>query len=228
MTAAYFSKRTFAFLRELKANNSREWFTANKARYEADVREPSLRLIADLAGPLGSISPHFIADPRRQGGSLFRIHRDTRFASDKTPYKTWSGARFAHVRAKQVPAPSFYLHIQPGGCFAGGGIWHPEPPTLRRIRDFLVDNPATWKRGMHGKAFHERFTFWGDHLQRMPRGFDANHELAEELKLKNIAAGADFSDAIALSGELLPWIVTTFRGIAPLNDYLCAALDLEF
>lgn len=228
MSDVYFSKHTFRFLNELQANNSREWFTANRARYEADVREPSLRLIADLAAPLAKISSHFVADPRKQGGSLFRIHRDTRFANDKTPYKTWSGARFAHERAKQVPAPSFYLHIQPGGCFAGGGIWHPESPTLKRIRDFLVDNPATWKRGMRGKAFREKYGFWGDRLTRPPRGYDAAHELIDELKMKNFAAGADFPDTIALSSELLPQLVTTFKGVAPLNDYLCAALDLEF
>lgn len=228
MADAYFSARTFRFLKDLAANNSREWFLANKDRYEADVREPSLRLVADLAAPLAKISTHFVADPRKQGGSLFRIHRDTRFANDKTPYKTWSGARFAHERAKQIPAPSFYLHIQPGGCFAGGGIWHPESPTLKKIRDFLVDNPAAWKRGVHAKSFRDKFEFWGESLIRPPRGFDADHPLIGDLKRKNFAAGTNFANNVALSDELLPHIVATFKGVAPLNDYLCAALDLEF
>src|SRR6187402_842272 len=102
MPATYFSNATFRFLRDLAAHNNREWFAANKPRYEAAVREPYLRLIADMQAPLARISPHFRADPKEQGGSLFRIHRDTRFASDKTPYKTWSGARFAHERVRQV------------------------------------------------------------------------------------------------------------------------------
>lgn len=228
MAEGYFTANTFRFLKDLAANNSREWFNANRERYEAEVREPSLRLIGDLAVPLTKISSHYLADPRKQGGSLFRIHRDTRFANDKTPYKTWSGARFAHERAKQMPAPSFYLHIQPGGCFAGGGIWHPESPTLKKIRDFLVDNPAAWKRAVHSKPFREHYEFWGESLTRVPRGYDADHPLIDDLKRKNFAAGATFSNAIATSPELLPHIASTFKGIAPLNDYLCAALDLEF
>ena len=228
MADAYFTAKTFRFLKDLAANNSREWFHANKDRYEADVREPSLRLVADLGEPLAKISKHFVADPRKQGGSLFRIHRDTRYANDKSPYKTWSGARFAHERARQMPAPSFYLHIQPDGCFAGGGIWHPESPTLKKIRDFLVDNPASWKRAVHAKTFRDRYQFWGESLIRPPRGYDANHPLIDDLKRKNFAAGANFANNVALSDELLPHIVATFKGVAPLNDYLCAALDLEF
>ena len=228
MADAYFTAKTFRFLKDLVANNSREWFHANKDRYEADVREPSLRLVADLGEPLAKISKHFVADPRKQGGSLFRIHRDTRYANDKSPYKTWSGARFAHERARQMPTPSFYLHIQPGGCFAGGGIWHPESPTLKKIRDFLVDNPASWKRAVHTKTFRDRYEFWGESLIRPPRGYDANHPLIDDLKRKNFAAGANLANNLALSDELLPHIVATFNGVAPLNDYLCAALDLEF
>ena len=109
MPNTYFSKATFRFLRDLAANNNRTWFAANKSRYEDTLREPFLRLIADMQAPLAKISTHYRADPRAQGGSLFRIYRDTRFASDKTPYKTWSGARFAHERRRQVEAPSFCI-----------------------------------------------------------------------------------------------------------------------
>jgi len=224
----YFSPATFRFLRDLRRNNNRAWFAANKARYEDVLRQPFLRLIADMQAPLARISPHYRADPRAQGGSLFRIHRDTRFAHDKTPYKTWAGARFAHERRRETEAPSFYLHIQPGDCFAGGGIWHPEPATLKRIRAFLEENPAAWKKATHGKAFRSRFEFWGESLVRPPRGFDPAHELIEDLKRKNFAAGTGFDDAMACSDELLPTVVDTFKRIAPMIDYLCAALDLEF
>ena len=147
----YFDATAFRFLRNLARNNNREWFSAHKAQYEATVRDPFLRLIADLAEPLAKISAHFRADPRPSGGSMFRIYRDTRFANDKSPYKTWLGARLFHERARQVHAPLFYVHIQPGRCFAGGGIWHPEGPALKRIRDFLVDNPASWKKATHAR-----------------------------------------------------------------------------
>ena len=228
MPTTYFSPATFKFLRDLARNNNRAWFAANKPRYEDVLRQPFLRLIADLQAPLAKISTHYRADPRAQGGSLFRIHRDTRFANDKTPYKTWAGARFAHERRREVEAPSFYLHIQPRDCFAGGGIWHPEPATLKRIREFLEGNPAAWKKAVHSRAFHERFEFWGESLSRPPRGYDPAHELIEDLKRRNFAAGQGFKESLACSDELAPFVVDTFRRVAPMIDYLCASLDLEF
>jgi uncharacterized protein (TIGR02453 family) len=228
MAERYFSAATFRFQRDLGANNNREWFAANKTRYEDVLREPFLRLITDMQAPLAKISKHFRADPRPQGGSLFRIYRDTRFANDKKPYKTWAGARFAHERRREVEAPSFYLHIQPRDSFAGGGLWHPEPPTLKKIREFLADNPAAWKKAAHSTSFRRRFEFWGESLSRPPRGFDPEHTLIEDIKRKNFAAGASIADSIVTSDELLPTVVDTFKRIAPMIDYLCASLELEF
>src|SRR5258707_2674314 len=108
MPQIYFTPKSFVLIREFARNNSREWFAANKERFEEILRDPFLRLIGDLAAPLAKISPHFRADARAQGGSMFRIYRDTRFSNDKTPYKTWLGARLYHERSKQVPAPTFY------------------------------------------------------------------------------------------------------------------------
>ena len=228
MSKTYFSKATFTFLRALARNNNREWFRAHQSAYDRDVRDPFLALIADLQTPLAKISPHLRADPRKSGGSLFRIYRDTRFANDKTPYKTWAGARLFHERRREIESPSFYLHIQPRDCFAGGGLWHPEPPTLKKIREFLADNPAAWKKAVHGKAFRERFEFWGESLTRPPRGFDPAHELIDDIKRRNFAAGAAIADSIATSDELLPVVVDIFKRTAPMIDYLCAALELEF
>lgn len=228
MPHAYFTPATFRFLRALDRNNSREWFLAHKAEYERDVRDPFVQLITDIQEPLAKISSHYRADPRKNGGSLFRIHRDTRFSNNKLPYKTWQGARFFHERRHEIPAPSFYIHVQPGDCFAGGGIWHPEPDALKRIRAFLTDNPAAWKRATQSKTFREHFTFWGESLSRPPRGFDADHELIEDIKRKDFAAGETFDEKLACSTELLPWVVATYKRLAPMNDYLCAAMELEF
>ena len=228
MATTYFTSATFKFLRDLKANNNRIWFNENKPRYEEVLRQPFLQLIADLQAPLAKISSHFVADPRGQGGSLFRIYRDTRFANDKTPYKTWSGARLFHERARQVDAPSFYLHIQQGDCFVGGGKWHPEAESIKRIRAFIADNPAAWKKATRSKSFAAHFTLGGDSLVRHPRGFDADHELIEDIKRKDFVASERFADSIAMSAELKPLLVDRFKRVAPLVDYLCASLDLEF
>jgi len=228
MGQQYFTAATFKFQRDLAKTNNRTWFAANKARYEDVLRDPFLRLIEDMQAPLAKISKHYRADPKPSGGSLFRIYRDTRFRNDKTPYKTWAGARFGHERRREIAAPSFYLHIQQRDSFAGGGLWHPEPPTLKKIREFLADNPAAWKKAVYGKPFRERFEFWGEALTRPPRGFDPQHELIEDIKRRNFAAGAAIADSIVTSDELLPAVVDTFKRIAPMIDYLCAALELEF
>jgi uncharacterized protein (TIGR02453 family) len=228
MSRAYFSPATFRFLRQLARHNNRTWFHAHKADYERHVREPFLTLIADLEEPLAKISPHYRAEPRKVGGSLFRIHRDTRFSHNKQPYKPFAGARLFHERRREIAAPSFYLHIEPGNCFAGGGLWHPESHTLRNIRGFMVDNPAAWKRATRRRVFREHFSFWGESLKRQPRGFDPRHELIDDLKRKSVAAGEGFDDAFACSDRLHHFAVTTFKRIAPMVDYLCAAQNLEF
>jgi uncharacterized protein (TIGR02453 family) len=225
---SYFTPDTFKFLRDLARHNERPWFHANKARYEAVVREPFLRLIADLAEPLAKISPHFRADPRPVGGSLFRIQRDTRFSGDKAPYKTWAGARFFHERARQVEAPLFYLQIAPGDCFIAAGLWRPRAETQRRVRDFLVDNPAAWKRAVHAPAFRRRFELDGESLVRPPRGFDPDHELIDDLRRKDFVASRRFEDRLALDAQLRHGVANEFARLAPMIDYLCAALDLEF
>jgi len=129
MASAHFSPALFGFLAELAANNERGWFEANRARYRAELRDPMLRFIEDFAPRLAAISPHFVADPRPNGGSLFRVHRDVRFARDKRPYKTNAGAHFRHAAARDAHAPGFYLHLEPGTVFAGGGRFSDSPPS---------------------------------------------------------------------------------------------------
>jgi uncharacterized protein (TIGR02453 family) len=237
----YFTAKTFRFQRALAKNNSREWFTAHKADYEEYLKQPFLRLITDLQAPLAKISTHFRADPRPTGGSLFRIYRDTRFANDKTPYKAWAGARLFHERTKianadatlqrpgtAIEAPSFYLHIQPGNSFVGGGLWHPETTTQRRIRDFIVQNPESWKKATRAPAFRRKFDMHDESLSRPPRGYPADHELIDDLKRKNYVAMTSLDDAAVTGSQMLKAVGDGLRGCAPLIDYLCAALDLEF
>jgi uncharacterized protein (TIGR02453 family) len=225
---AYFNAKTFTFLRGLARNNSREWFHAHKDDYEAQVRAPFQRLLLDLQPDLAAISGQYRADPRPVGGSLFRIHRDTRFASDKTPYKTHAGARLFHQRHRELDTPSFYIHVQPGHCFVGAGIWHPEAPTLRRIRHFIADNPEAWRKAVHSPAFRRRFDLGGESLQRPPRGFPPEHPLIEDLKRKSFVGSVALDDDVVLGPGLRRSVASALSGLAPLVDYLCASLDVEF
>ncbi len=224
----YLRPAAFRFLRDLARHNDRTWFHANKARYETEVREPVLRLIGDLQPVLASISPHYRADPRKVGGSMYRIQRDTRYSHDKAPYKTWAAVRLAHERRREMEAPSFYLHFEPGECFIGAGFWHPSSHTLRAFRDFVVDNPATWTSITHAPAFASRYAFIGESLKRTPLGYDIKHPLLDDLKRKDWVATRAFDDALACSDELLPFVEESLRELAPMVDYLCAALDLPF
>ncbi|KAA2286102.1 DUF2461 domain-containing protein [Arenimonas fontis] len=224
----YFTDKTFLFLRKLARNNNKAWFERHRRDYDEHLKQPFLRLIADLQPDLAAISPHYRADPRGNGGSLFRIHRDTRWSADKTPYKTWGGARFFHERRREVASPSFYLHIQPGNSFLGAGIWHPEPEVQRRLRVFIADNPAGWRAAVHSPSFRRRYEMWGDSLLRPPRGFPADHPLIEDIKRKDFTAGMALDDGTVLGPRLRQAVARGFSGLAPLVDYLCAALDLEF
>ena len=222
------SPALFRFLTQLAANNTRTWFHAHKARYEAEVREPVLHLIGNLQPVLASISPHYRADPRKLGGSMYRIQRDTRYSHNKAPYKTWASVRLAHERRREMEAPSFYLHFEPGNCFVGAGFWHPSSPTLRAFRDFVVDNPASWTQITQAQDFRSRFHFTGESLKRAPAGFDIAHPLIEDLRRKDWVAVRAFDEALACSDALMPFLDESLHALAPMVDYLCAALDLPF
>lgn len=222
----HFRPALFAFLRELAKNNRRDWFQANKDRYARSVREPATRFITDFAGELRKLSPHLRADPRPVGGSLFRIHRDTRFSKDKSPYKTHVGIRFPHEAGKDVHGPTFYLHLQPGEVFAGAGVWRPDGASTRKIRDAIVEDPAAWRRAAHGKRFRERFELTGDALKRPPRGYDPEHPLIGDLMRKDFIGMTRFTQKDVTSPDFLERFTAACRDGMPLVKFLSGALGL--
>ncbi|MBT8202910.1 MAG: DUF2461 domain-containing protein [Acidimicrobiia bacterium] len=224
----YFTSATFTFLRDLEGNNKREWFKANKGRYDATIKEPALDFIEDFAKPLSRISPHFVADPSLQGGSLFRIYRDTRFSKDKTPYKTNTGLHFRHFMAKDAHAPGFYLHIQPGENFMGVGLWRPETKVAYQIREHIAEHPAEWKKASRGKRFADVFSLEGDSLTRPPKGFDADHPLIEDLKRKDFIASTRLTQKDVTSSGFMKTFESNCKRAAPFMKFLCDALGVPF
>ncbi len=224
----YFTAETFAFLTALAENNRREWFEAHRQDYEEFVRMPALQLISDMGGELPAISRHFTAQPRKAGGSLMRVHRDTRFSREKTPYKTNIGIQFRHERGKDIHAPGFYLHIAPDECFLGIGLWHPDAQALGRIREALAERSTVWLAARDDKAFRRHFTLDGDSLINPPRGFAKDHPLIEDLRRKDFIGLAPLTSTQATGAALLPLMVERFRQAAPYMRFLCRALDLPF
>jgi len=220
----YFTPVVFRFLEELRENNNRDWFAANKQRFEKNVRDPILRFIADVGPGLQKISPYIVADPRPSGGSLFRIYRDTRFSKDKSPYKTHLGAHFFHESTKRAPSvPGFYLHVQPGESFIAAGIWHPDSGALARVRDAIAAGSADWKALRKTKLPIE-----GGSLKRPPRGYAPNHPDIEQLKRTDFVTSARISDAQLCRADFPATFLRHCRTMAPLVKFVSRAMDLAW
>lgn len=224
----HFTPRLFAFLKELKAHNDRAWFEENRGRYEEHLLDPALRFVSDFGPRLKRLSPHFEAIPKTVGGSLFRIYRDTRFSNDKSPYKTHVGIRFSHRRAKEVQAPVFYLHLEPGACFAGLGVYHPDRDTLARVRETITEQPEAWRRVLAEPAVANTFRQGGDTLKRPPKGFDPEHPLIDDLKRKDFVAYAELADEEVTAPGFLDSYAGLCRAGAGYVRFLCRAVGVEF
>lgn len=222
-----FTLATLDFLDELATHNDRAWFEANKPRYEALVREPALAFIEAMAKPLAKFAPHFRAEPRKMGGSLMRVFRDTRFARDKRPYKTNIGIQFRHELGKDVHAPGFYLHVATDGCFLGVGCWHPEPDALGQIREAIAAAPARWLAARDDRKFASRWQLGGESLQRPPRGYAADHPAVEDLKRKDFIALANLDFPEVLGPGLVKRAGDRFAAAAPFMGFLCTALGVS-
>ena len=222
-------KDFFAFFRELKENNDRAWFEDNKVRYRASVQAPMSEFVSSMAPHLKKISKNFVCDPRPNGGSIFRIHRDVRFSKDKRPYKENAGCYFRHVAGKDVHAPGFYVHFAPGEVFFGGGSWMPDPAALAKIRTAIAARPAAWNKVVADRSFKRAFgEVRGEGLSRPPRGFDVDHPLIEEIKRKSFYALHDADAKLAQSPALVGEVARTFASAAPLVRFLCSAVGVGF
>ena len=228
MSRSIFSPALFKFLSELRANNDREWFEANRSRYESELLEPALDFIEAFAPHLSRISPNFVASTSRTGGSLFRIHRDIRFSKDKSPYKTYLGIRFPHKEARNVHSPGFYLHIEPRECFMGAGIWHPDSTTLTKIRGAIVSDPGKWKRVTQAKKFSDVYRLSGDSLTRAPTGYDRDHPFVEDLKRKDFIGITSIPQRAVTSDTVLGTVASMCRSAGGFVQYLCNAVGVPF
>jgi uncharacterized protein (TIGR02453 family) len=224
-----FPKDFFAFFRELKAHNERVWFEANKARFRASVQAPMSDFIAAMAPKLAKISKHFVADPRPNGGSMFRIHRDVRFSKDKRPYKDHAACHFHHSQGRGVHVPGFYMHFSDDGTRFGGGLWMPPSDALAKVRAAIAQKPQAWKKLLGDAAFRRHFDgVEGEALTRPPRGFAADQACIEDIKRKSFFAIRVETAKFAASPRLVDEVAETFASTRPLLRFLCEAVDVPF
>ena len=222
-----FSDDGLAFLRDLAANNDRDWFKPRKATYDDELKEPLLMLAADLSRRLTDVGLPLATAPKR---AVYRIYRDTRFSKDKTPYKTYVSLALGRGGDRKAPG-ALYVQIEPGGSLVGGGFWSPDAKLLRRWRERMVADPQAWLDVVdHVRQSGLRFRATGQNLlKRMPRGFEpfADSPVAEFLRWKAgyVAFRDDIPDHAVQSPSFTDLAVETALALRPLYDYGWAVVD---
>jgi uncharacterized protein (TIGR02453 family) len=217
------------FFQQLTMNNDRDWFQANKDRYEADVREPARAFIRAMGERLGEVSPHLVADDRKSGGSLMRIFRDTRFSTDKTPCKTNVGIQFRHSAGKDVHAPGLYVHFDLENVFVGVGMWRPESSALDAIRAKIDEDGDRWARITSDATFTATFRqHTDDALKRAPRGYPKDHPHVESLKLRSHIVACDLEPDAVHQPDLVDTVMDRYAKAADYVKFLCDAIGQPF
>jgi len=216
--ATSFSRDALAFLRALKRNNRREWFKPRKEQYDALLQAPMIAIIERLATDLRTFAPDLVASPKT---SLYRIYRDTRFSENKAPYKTHVAAVFPHRTLGKNQGAALYFHVSTDDVWIGGGMYSPDTPTLQKERDHIAANTRRLRAIVDSPSFKRVLgRLQGEKLQRVPRGFDPDHEAAEYLRFRQYLVVAERPASLATSPRFYGELVTVFKQAAPLVRFL--------
>ncbi len=217
---------TLKFLKDLKRNNNKPWFDANRKRYEAARK--------DFENFIQQVIDRFSKKDKTLAGiqaksCLFRINRDIRFSKDKSPYKTNFGASISKGGRKAVDAAGYYFHLEPGQLFLGGGLYQPVPDALNKVRQEVDYCFKEFKSIIHSRKFKSVYGELDSSpeflLSRVPRGYEADNPAAEYLKLKSYLAITDLGDKEITSKNLLNKTISSFEALKPLIDFLNRALQ---
>lgn len=209
---------TITFLRQLAKNNNKPWFDKSRDSYAA-AKEDFEVLVTEILNGLSVTEPAFKVVKAKD--CIFRIFRDVRFSKDKSPYKPNFGAAFC-VNGRKSPEACYYLHLEPGGkSFAGGGMWMPEPPLLKQVRQEIDYNFKEFKNIIEDKKFKKHFKkIDGEQLVKVPQGYKEDNPAIEYLKMKGYTVGAALSDEEIGGKTLVKKTVETFTAMKPFIDFL--------
>ena len=218
-----FPKECIQFLKQLKRNNNRDWFEKHKEEFELYAKAPICSFIASLQPYFARFAPEFDLNPKR---SIFRIYRDIRFSADKTPYKTHLAAHFVlRGMPKGFVGSGYYLQIEPGEFFVGGGIYLPDGNQLKKIRNAIARRGEEFLSIVENRKFKKRFApFEWSKLQRVPKGYDENHPMADWLKFKQFFVGVSFPESKCYSESLLDEVAGICEEASPLVRFLNKSL----
>lgn len=220
-----FPKKTVSYLRKLSRNNDREWFEANRDKYNTDFLEPCFQFVVEMGDRLQDLDPEIVAIPKIDK-SIFRLHRDVRFSKDKTPYKTNAGLYFWNGKVKKMEASGFYFHLEPKLFGVGLGMYMFPPHLLKKYRD-VVSNPASSKelhqivRDLEKKGY----SIGGQKFKKTPKGYDPNIQYPGYLLFEGIYAWFESDDYKKLDGgKTVSFIFKIFKDMLPLHKWLVKRL----
>jgi uncharacterized protein (TIGR02453 family) len=213
------NKATLEFLSKLKNNNDRDWFSKNRKEYEA-ARDNFSKFVQEVIDRIVKFDP--ILKGLEAGQCIFRINRDTRFARDKSPYKTNFGAFIVRGGRKNGDKfTGYYIHIEPGKSFIAGGAYMPPSPWLTAIRESISTDPEKIRKILASKEFIKFFgQLEGEKLKSAPRGYAADHPQIELLKQKSYLVMHNLKDPDVLKPGFQDFVVDTSKAMKPLNDFL--------
>lgn len=216
------AKDTLNFLSELKENNHKEWFDANRKRYEA-VKKDIKENVQELINGIAEFEPAVAAIKPKD--CVFRINRDIRFSNDKSPYKTNLGAYISRG-GKKSPHAGYYFHIEPGNCFLAGGMYTPESGVLSAVRQEIDYNTAEFKSIIQSKEFKKLFgEIHGEQLKTAPKGYSKDHPEIELLRYKSYLMVHNISDTEVTKPGFTDKAVSVFKAMQPMNEFLNRVLD---
>jgi len=210
-------RETLAFLRQLRVNNSRQWFEDNRARYD-HARGCFQDVVTDLIHQFDPIDDLSGVTAKE---CMFRINRDVRFSNDKSPYKSTMSAVLGQGGRKST-GRTYYFHIEPdGGSFLAGGLYAPSTDELSKMRQSLAENAKRFKQVVHAPDFIQYFgAISGDTLKTAPQGYSKDHPDIDLLRLKQYIASHALSDDQVLSADLIPHVLAVFKAMKPLLVYI--------
>jgi uncharacterized protein (TIGR02453 family) len=219
-----FPKEGLAFLRELKENNSREWFTPRKGEFEAHVKAPMLALVEAVNGELASFAPDHLTEPAK---ALYRIYRDTRFSNDKTPYKTHIAANLPKQGADKHAAAGYYFSVGADQIEIAAGVYMPGPEELLRLRQHISGNYEEFAKLVADRAVTKLVgPLQGDSLARPPKGFSAEDPAVEWVKKKQwFYYKTDLDLGLALTPKFLGELVKRLRVMTPMVVFLNRGIE---
>lgn len=215
-------KKVLEFLTDLSANNNREWYHANKDRYN-ESREKILFLTEVLINEIRKFDREIPAlDPK---DCVFRIFRDVRFSNDKRPYKTNFGA-FISKGGRKGLFSGYYFHVDPEGSFAGGGVYMPAAEPLKAIRAYMADHGAEFLEIINNDNFKATYPeMFDDQLKTAPKGFPKDHEFIDLLKYKSFVFSHSLSKSDLMKDNFIEQIVDSFQKLHPINAFLNEAIE---